>query len=879
MKRLTRTVLLLVAVAATGGLITNAGAQPLALVHNLSSDSTGLAWVEDTGTLTPFGTSYSNCCHVAGALATLAEGTVYFISENSADGTQYLNALDGSDINQPPAALTISGGRIIALAWDDFTSELRVLTLSAGSLQMGILANNTGIISPLGTAVANCCQLLAGVNTYDAAGRRWFAVGRDRSAGTWHLYTLDADSGVLANTSPALFAAPTQLVFDSVLLARYGQTGGGILAQLDPSTGIFTDLGAAQIENRYAAPGVATFTDGGILHIGRDSASAVPSLFLTDDASGASQLLAAVPVDRAINALFNIPEGPQITQGNLLSLNALEDLSLEHTLNASDPLDQGLTWSIATQATLGSAQIDSGSGASQQITYTPNADEFGNDSFVVQVEDAGGNTDQIVLEVMIDAVNDAPSFAVEASINGIEDNTASGLTYVLSASPGPTNESSQNISYNVTGNSNSALFSVQPSINSAGELSFTPATDASGSAEITVVAMDDGGTANDGVDTSAAQMSTIVITAVNDSPSFVTGADQNVLEDAGPQFVAAWASNLSAGPPDESAQVLSFTMDTNDPSLFSTLPTINPMTGDLSYEAAPNAFGIATVSVTLMDNGGTDNDGADTSETQQFTIEVTGVNDAPSFDLQGEVQIIDQDGPQSIDGFVSNLSSGPANENGQVLSPVAITGNSDPSLFSQQPDIDANGQLSFAPIADVFGEALIEVSLSDDGGTANDGEDTATHSFRITIEPAARADLEVSMTADVFSLQELAEITYTIVVSNHGPDSVTGASLSDLLPLELINASWNCSASPGEACMSNSGMGDIQELVDLNAGGQLTYTLTATADAVEGMVVINFVEIMGPESPTDTNGDNNYAVVETPVGLFSDGLEELGVAR
>ena len=35
--------------------------------------------------------------------------------------------------------------------------------------------------------------------------------------------------------------------------------------------------------------------------------------------------------------------------------------------------------------------------------------------------------------------------------------------------------------------------------------------------------MDDGGTANGGIDTSAAQTFTITVTAVNDAPSFIKG--------------------------------------------------------------------------------------------------------------------------------------------------------------------------------------------------------------------------------------------------------------------------------------------------------------------------------------------------------------------
>src|SRR5262249_52787665 len=46
-------------------------------------------------------------------------------------------------------------------------------------------------------------------------------------------------------------------------------------------------------------------------------------------------------------------------------------------------------------------------------------------------------------------------------------------------------------------------------------------------------------------------------------------------------------------------------------------------TGKLTFKPKPNIAGTANVTVTLMDNGGTANGGADTSGPQTFTISVT----------------------------------------------------------------------------------------------------------------------------------------------------------------------------------------------------------------------------------------------------------------
>src|SRR5205814_682886 len=137
------------------------------------------------------------------------------------------------------------------------------------------------------------------------------------------------------------------------------------------------------------------------------------------------------------------------------------------------------------------------------------------------------------------------------------------------------------------------------------------------------------GRANGGAVTWAAAAVTITVTAVNDAPSFTKGANQTVLEDAGAQTVANWATAISAGPADESAQTLTFqvTASTNA-ALFAVAPAVSS-TGTLTYTPAGNANGSATLTLVLKDSGGVANGGVDTSTAQTFTITVNAVNHAP----------------------------------------------------------------------------------------------------------------------------------------------------------------------------------------------------------------------------------------------------------
>ena len=67
-------------------------------------------------------------------------------------------------------------------------------------------------------------------------------------------------------------------------------------------------------------------------------------------------------------------------------------------------------------------------------------------------------------------------------------------------------------------------------------------------------------------------------------------------------------------------------------------------------------------------------------------------------------------------------------------------------------------------------------------------------------------------------------ITYNIVVTNQGPSDVTGVTVSDVFPAELTAVSWTCVAAGGATCTAGPVNGDINDLVDLPAGGSVTYT-------------------------------------------------------
>ena len=134
-----------------------------------------------------------------------------------------------------------------------------------------------------------------------------------------------------------------------------------------------------------------------------------------------------------------------------------------------------------------------------------------------------------------------------------------------STTAGPANEAGQTLTFNITADTNFALFAVAPALASDGTLTYTLAANANGSAAITLSVSDNGGTTNGGVNISPPQTFNITANPVNDAPVFAKGADQVVNEDTPVQSITGWARAISAGPANEVGQTLTFSVtgDTN----------------------------------------------------------------------------------------------------------------------------------------------------------------------------------------------------------------------------------------------------------------------------------------------------------------------------
>ena len=145
-------------------------------------------------------------------------------------------------------------------------------------------------------------------------------------------------------------------------------------------------------------------------------------------------------------------------------------------------------------------------------------------------------------------------------------------------------------------------------------------------------------------------------------------------------------------------------------------------------------------------------------------------------------------------------------------------------------------------------EIVNTATVVDDGANGPDGNPANNTATDTNTLDGPEADLTITKTNNRDAIVAGAATTYTITVTNNGPDDVLGANVTDTPPGVLTGLSWTCVPSAGAAC-TPSGTGTIDDDVDLLAGASVVYTLTGTLDASATGTVANTATVRCPWAP------------------------------
>jgi len=357
--------------------------------------------------------------------------------------------------------------------------------------------------------------------------------------------------------------------------------------------------------------------------------------------------------------------------------------------------------------------------ATGTIAFTPVANANGSAVITVIVNDgqSQSNTVTRTFTVTVNPVNDAPTLSALSPLSFSEDSAAQtvGLSGISS---GATNESQ---TLTVTATSSAPSLIPNPTVTytspgSSGSLSLRSATNATGSATITV-------TVNDGqsVNSTVTRTFTVTVNGLNDGPTISAIPDQ-VVDESVPTPILTF----TVGDTETAAASLVVTASSSNPTL---VPANNiALTGSGASRAivvtpATNQSGSAVITLVVRDgNQGT--------ATEAFTVSVRSVNQPPTLDPIFGLVLNEDATPQTVN--LAGLSTGAFNEI-QTLTVTAVSSN--PGLIPHPPvdytTPNFTGTLEITPVANANGSATITVTVSD----GQDQNSTVTRAFVVTVNP------------------------------------------------------------------------------------------------------------------------------------------------
>lgn len=156
--------------------------------------------------------------------------------------------------------------------------------------------------------------------------------------------------------------------------------------------------------------------------------------------------------------------------------------------------------------------------------------------------------------------------------------------------------------------------------------------------------------------------------------------------------------------------------------------------------------------------------------------------------------------------------------------------------------------------------ATVTASFADPNAANNSATDTDT------LLP--EADLTVTKTDGVASVVAGGSTTYTITASNPGPSNAPGATVADTFPASLT-CTWTCVGAGGGTCTA-SGSGNLNDSVNLPAGGSVTYTASCAISAAATGTLSNTATVAAPGGVTDPNAGNNSATDSDTIAVEAD---------
>ena len=490
--------------------------------------------------------------------------------------------------------------------------------------------------------------------------------------------------------------------------------------------------------------------------------------------------------------------------------------------------------------------------ATGSLKFTPVADQSGSAVITITVEDGGLDEDlsttadnatvTTTFTVTVTPVNDAPTLDQPGDLTIAED--AGQQTVNLTGIAAGGGESQP---LRVTASSSNPGLIPTPTViyssaDATGSLKFASVADLSGSAVITVE-VEDGGLDGDlltaGDNLRVTRTFNVTVTPVNDVPTLDQPSDLTIAEDAAQQTVNLTGITAGGG----ESQPLKVTVSSSNTTLIAT-PSVTytspGSTGSIAFTPTANLSGSSVITI-VVEDGGLDRNlataGDNLTVTKSFTVTVTPVNDVPLLDQPGDLTIAEDAAQQTVN--LTGIAAG-----GGESQPLRVTASSSNLGLIPNPSVSytsaaSTGSISFTPVADQSGTAVITITVEDGGLDANlaTAGDNLTFSRSLTVT--------VTPVNDVPTINTVADLT-----------------IAEDAPLQTVNLA-GISAGGGESqqlkltvSSSNTGLIPVPTLnyTSPNTTGSLTFAPIANLSGTSVITLI--LEDAGLDGNLATTADN-----------------------
>jgi hypothetical protein len=445
------------------------------------------------GAIAPTGptgiTTASYTSTVAGAKVIGATiGGVTITDEQPVTVTAAAPVPGNSDLSVTPGTITVNGAGATATvtvrdAFGNLASGAAVIV----SVESGLASPSSGQTNASGVFTSTITSGTVGTHEVTATVEGDALPGESIT-----VVPIATTTSVTSSGSPSITGDPVTF---TATVAATSQPGGSVSFH---DGGTCESPGAA-LGTEVLSAGTAAITTSGLGTGAHTIVACYPGNAIFAPSSGSVAHTVNEPANEAPTAIGHV---------HVVSEDQALSVAAPGVLSGADDVDGTIAGAaVGTAPTHGTLQLDSDG----SFTYTPDAHYSGPDAFTFRaLDDDGAQSAAATVMLTVNPVNDPPGFTPgppPSASSGDGPQAIAGWAGGISAGPGE----SQSVSFELS-TSDDAAFAALPVIAADGTLTFEAAAVAEATpVTVTIVARDDGGTADGGSDASAPVQVTFTI--------------------------------------------------------------------------------------------------------------------------------------------------------------------------------------------------------------------------------------------------------------------------------------------------------------------------------------------------------------------------------